>query len=82
MLAAAAFGDDELANRCAEKYQDIVFPYMARHRENRMAVTAKMLKKLRGVEIKVKKADWRVSDLKGMNASIFGEGHGRGRTQT
>jgi len=82
MLAAASLGDSDLANRVAEKIQDIVFPYMARERENRTAASAKMLKKFRGIEIKVRRADWKLSDLKSMNTSIFGDGHGRGRAQT
>lgn len=76
MIAAASLGDHEMANRCSEKYQDIMFPYLARGRESYVEASKKILEKLRGVSIRMKPASWKLSDLRGMNSSIFGKNNG------
>jgi hypothetical protein len=70
MIAAASLGDHETANKCSEQYQEIVFPYLAKNRENHEKATKEILEKLRGFEIKVRRADWKLSDLRSMNSSI------------
>lgn len=76
MIAAASLGDHETANRCADKYQEIIFPYLARNKQTYLEASQKILKSLRGVGIKVTQADWKLSDLKGMNRQIFGKKNG------
>lgn len=76
MLAAAVLGNQEQANEFGERYQEIMFPYTANHRDTYLKASQKILESLRGVGIKVTRAGWDVSRLRGMNDKIFGKGNG------